>query len=57
MVRSLFHHHLLSVEHVAYKPSFREGILPQVLRDAIPSINLTVDGKPWLTDGRRHSVW
>ena len=32
------------------RSGFREWILPEVFRDAIRSINLTPDGKPWLTD-------
>ena len=30
--------------------SFREWLLPDVFRDAVRSINCTVDGKPWLTE-------
>jgi len=32
------------------RSGFREWILPEVFRDAVRSINLTSDGKPWLTD-------
>ncbi len=32
------------------RAGFRQWLLPQVFRDAIRSINLTADGKPWLTD-------
>jgi type I restriction enzyme R subunit len=32
------------------RAGFREWLLPQVFRDAVRSINLTADGKPWLTD-------
>jgi type I restriction enzyme R subunit len=32
------------------RAGFREWLLPQVFRDAIRSINVTADGKPWLTD-------
>ncbi|MFZ5468022.1 MAG: type I restriction endonuclease subunit R [Myxococcota bacterium] len=32
------------------RASFREWILSQVFRDAVRSINVTADGKPWLTD-------
>ncbi len=32
------------------RSSFRECILPEVFRSAVRSINLTEDGKPWLTD-------
>jgi type I restriction enzyme R subunit len=32
------------------RSSFREYILPEVFRGAVRSINLTEDGKPWLTD-------
>ena len=32
------------------RTGFREWILPEVFRDAVRSINLTSDGKPWLTD-------
>ncbi len=32
------------------RTGFREWILPEVFRDAVRSINLTPDGKPWLTD-------
>ncbi|MGB5054634.1 MAG: type I restriction endonuclease, partial [Nitrospirales bacterium] len=30
--------------------TFREWILPEVFRNAVRAINLTADGKPWLTD-------
>lgn len=32
------------------RTSFREWLLPEVFRDAVRTINLTPDGKPWLTD-------
>ena len=32
------------------RSGFREWILPEVFRNAVRSINLTSDGKPWLTD-------
>ena len=32
------------------RTNFREWILPQIFRDAIRSINLTPNGKSWLTD-------
>ncbi|OHE64288.1 MAG: deoxyribonuclease HsdR [Treponema sp. GWB1_62_6] len=32
------------------RAGFREWILPSVFRDTVRSINLTGDGKPWLTD-------
>jgi len=32
------------------RDGFREWILPRVFREAVRSINLTSDGKPWLTD-------
>jgi len=32
------------------RASFREWLLPQVFRSAVRSINITADGKPWLTD-------
>ena len=32
------------------RAGFRECILPGVFRDAVRSINITADGKPWLTD-------
>ncbi len=32
------------------RTGFREWILPEVFRNAVRSINLTPDGKPWLTD-------
>lgn len=32
------------------RTSFREWFLPEVFRDAVRAINLTPDGKPWLTD-------
>jgi type I restriction enzyme, R subunit len=32
------------------RTSFREWFLPEVFRKAVRSINLTADGKPWLTD-------
>jgi type I restriction enzyme, R subunit len=32
------------------RTSFREWFLPEVFRKAVGSINLTADGKPWLTD-------
>ncbi|WP_238985381.1 type I restriction endonuclease subunit R [Nitrosococcus halophilus] len=30
--------------------SFREWLLPKVFRDAVRALNLTPEGKPWLTD-------
>ena len=35
---------------VSLRDGFREWILPRVFREAVRSINLTPDGKPWLTD-------
>jgi len=32
------------------RASFREWFLPEVFRDAVRAINLTPDGKPWLSD-------
>jgi len=32
------------------RTNFREWLLPEVLRDAVRSINLTADGRPWLTN-------
>lgn len=32
------------------RTGFREWFLPEVFRDAVRSINLTPEGKPWLTD-------
>jgi len=32
------------------RDSFRDVILPEVFRDSIRAINLTEDGRPWLTD-------
>jgi type I restriction enzyme R subunit len=32
------------------RASFREWILPEVFRAAVRSINLTAEGRPWLTD-------
>jgi type I restriction enzyme R subunit len=32
------------------RTSFRQWLLPEVFRDAVRAINLTPDGKPWLTD-------
>lgn len=32
------------------RTSFREWFLPEVFRNAVRAINLTPDGKPWLTD-------
>ena len=32
------------------RTSFREWLLPEVFREAVRSINLTQDGRPWLTD-------
>ncbi|MFZ5557676.1 MAG: type I restriction endonuclease subunit R [Pseudomonadota bacterium] len=32
------------------RTSFREWFLPEVFRDSVRAINLTPDGKPWLTD-------
>lgn len=32
------------------RTSFREWFLPEVFREAVRSINLTSNGKPWLTD-------
>jgi type I restriction enzyme R subunit len=32
------------------RTNFRELLLPEVFREAVRSINLTPDGKPWLTD-------
>ena len=32
------------------RAGFREWILPEVFRDAVRSINVTADGKPWLAD-------
>lgn len=32
------------------RSSFREWFLPEVFREAVRSINLTPEGKPWLTD-------
>jgi type I restriction enzyme, R subunit len=32
------------------RASFREWLLPEVFREAVRSINLTPDGRPWLTD-------
>jgi type I restriction enzyme R subunit len=32
------------------RTNFREWILPEVFRDAVRGLNLTGDGKPWLTD-------
>lgn len=32
------------------RTSFREWFLPAVFREAVRSVNLTPDGKPWLTD-------
>jgi type I restriction enzyme R subunit len=39
-----------SVPDASIRSSFRECILPDVFREAVKSINLTEDGKPWLTD-------
>jgi type I restriction enzyme R subunit len=35
---------------VSLRSSFRELILPKVFHDAVRSINLTDDGRPWLTE-------
>lgn len=35
---------------VSLRESFREWLLPEVFRASIRSINLTIDGRPWLTD-------
>lgn len=32
------------------RTSFREWLLPDVFRDAVRAINLSADGKPWLTE-------
>jgi len=32
------------------RSSFREWFLPEAFRNAVRAINLTPDGKPWLTD-------
>ena len=32
------------------RTSFREWFLPEIFRETVRSINLTPDGKPWLTD-------
>jgi type I restriction enzyme, R subunit len=32
------------------RAGFRDSLLPQVFRDAVRSLNLTEDGKPWLSD-------
>lgn len=32
------------------RTSFRDWLLPEVFREAVRSINLTRDGRPWLTD-------
>ena len=40
---------------VSLRTSFRELVLPRVFRDAIRAINLTADGKDWLTEIGRAS--
>lgn len=32
------------------RATFREWILPEVFRESVRSVNLTAEGKPWLTD-------
>lgn len=38
------------------RTNFREWFLPGVFRDAVRAINLTADGKPWLTDRQLDDV-
>lgn len=35
---------------VSLRASFREWLLPQVFFDTVRTLNVTTDGKPWLTD-------
>ncbi|MBM2802882.1 MAG: type site-specific deoxyribonuclease, HsdR family [Deltaproteobacteria bacterium] len=35
---------------VSLRGRFREWMLPEVFRDAVRSLNLTADGKEWLTE-------
>lgn len=44
------HGHIPSDPSKSLRKSFREWILPEVFRDSIRAINLTDDGKEWLTD-------
>ena len=39
-----------TVPAASLRDHFREWLLPGVFRDAVRSINLTADGRPWLTD-------
>jgi type I restriction enzyme R subunit len=39
------------------RSNFRECILPEVFRSAVRSINLTEDGKPWLTEKQLDDLW
>ena len=32
------------------RAGFRDWLLPKVFRDAVRSLNVTADGKPWLTE-------
>jgi type I restriction enzyme R subunit len=39
-----------SVPSMSHRISFREVLLEQVFKEAVKAINLTEDGRPWLTD-------
>src|SRR5690606_13247564 len=35
---------------ISLRASFREWLLPEVFRESVRALNLTADGRPWLSD-------